>query len=807
MDVDIKQYEDLVNELKTLKQKYNDRRENYKKSLQKNPYLGKIIGDYYITSAGVKRKINDKLTRCNADLIGFIPGTEDLLNNLPIGDPMDYDESCGYEGKNIIVAPFKLQSTPTGCFLNKELNDNFVSIGPKQNNIEQIINGNFYLPKIKPNSYQTLSSIPGWTGNFALLNNARDWWYPPNILQVVNLQKQQYIQQYITIPNNAILKIMACGRPNYGPNTISISYNGQQLDSITPSTNWETYTIQIKNGGINKLLIIKGTNTTDLSTAITSISISDSIIKSTYISHDKCKETAMLNGSTAYTYDTNGYCMISNPGYVIPSNISIPIIWGEPIKLWTSNTPSQGASVSLSKQGELIVWDVSDNPVFKTTGKNTLDFVGCYGDRNKRAMNLVNGGSRNFTKESCMQEANKSLSSYYALQWYDGHEFAQCSVSNDIDSIKQYGPATNCLFDSFGNQMGSDWSNAVFSANPGGKEYFLIVEDSGNMSIYLGSSPSDKGSQIPLWESNTKITNVIENTSKNSSNSFNSKNWMSSNDINKMSMGQFIGSPKGYVYLILEPSGNLVLYSNSSLQGCQGDNLTTTMYSIPESSPWASIGKAGTVDSTGKIVKSKSFIDEFYKIIGTIWDDGQGTKINTNNEASCQSECIKNPLCSEYSFSQNSGCRLNATDNPITAFKYDPLQGVMAKRKQDTLFDNVAPFEVSATMYNGYDERKELFNILNNIDPEGLAHIEQLESRILDLAQRINKQAKPNQWEKTWNSYYDKFFKASSNLQTEIDHIDDQYIKPDNNEMQYIYVCAIAIIILLAAIISISYLN
>jgi hypothetical protein len=808
--------EDLIIELNEAKSKYNEKLKIYSSSLYNNPYLGKIVGDYYITTAGVKKKINGKLLQCNADIVSPLPGKEsiDLLNNLPIGSDMEPNSSCGYEGKNIIIAPSKLQSNTIGCFLNTELKDEFIPIGPKNIPYEPIINGNFYLPRIKTNSYLVANSIVGWTGQFSILNASKDWWYPipyPNGFQAVNLQKTNYIQQSITIQNNTNIQFYACGRPNYGPNPIQIKFDGKIIQTITPKQTWDKYIVSIPTGGINKLLTFQGTASNDLASAITSVMIIETKNPQKGMTKEKCKEVAMINGSPSFTYDSNGYCMISKPSYVPQKPNSIPMISGEPVVLWSSDTMNQGVSASLSQQGQLIVWDVNTNPVYQSplqVDKN-VDYIGCYRDKDDRAMTLVNGGSRSFTHDSCMKEAEKTLSSYYGLQWYDGHELAQCTISNDISSVKKHGTATNCLVDSLGNKVGSDWSNAVFSTNPSGKDYFLIVEDSGNMSIFLGSSPNDK--QKLLWATNTKINNGSQNLYKSGSKGFGGKSWISSNDLNKLAIGQFIGSPQGYVYLSMEPSGNLILYSNASIQGCKGDNLTSTMYSNDASTPWSLVGKSGTVDSDGMLIKSNSFIDDFFEVVGTIWADGQGTKINNiDSKEKCKSECIKDKTCSEYSFSKLSGCRLNASDNPITQFKYDEDDGFMAKRKQSFLIDNSAPFEVNATIYNGYNPELDQFNILHNIDPEGIAHIQQLENRVMDLINQMNKNSKPSNFQQVWNNYYDHFFKTSSQYQTEIDHINDIYTQPENttdNEMQFIYICAIAIIVLLVVMLGISYVN
>lgn len=814
---DIKdKYNQLVEELNNARREYNENMKQYSNSLLDNPFLGKIVNNTtYITQQGVAKSIkpNTKLY-CNADTVVPLQNQTSFLSFLPKGTPLLSTQTCGNEGNDVILAPSlpsNITSNPIGCYLNTNIPQNFTPIGPVSSTLQLIVNGNFSNPQIKSNSYQNLQNILGWYGNFNLLNNASSWWYPtpyPNNLQAISLQGTQSISQQITIPSNLMLEFWACGRPNYGPNPIQILYDNKLIQTITPDDEeWVFYSIPIK---INKnksssLLVFQGTSSTDLSSAFTNIQLSYGKSKSLMTSTD-CANAAALNGSTAYVY--NGYCLISSGGFVPPSTIpQTPSIPSNPIVLWSSNTQSEGVAASITNQGQLVVWDNLGKQVYATpyNTNNTTNFIGCFADKNQRAMTAASNGKRNFTHASCQEEALKTNSQYYGTQWYDGNSLSECYLSNDLNNIKKYGNASNCVVDNLNNKVGGGWSNAVFNTQPS-SEYFLMIEDNGNMSIYLGASPKDKGMQLPIWTSNTSVgLNALKIQSKSSS-----KNWISSTDLQKLALGQFIGSPNGYVYLQMDKTGNLILYSNVSQLGCQGDALTSSMYSVTGGIPWTMVGKAGSVDANGSLFKSSSFTNEFYNANGMIWESNDGTIMNNaTTDEQCKNECINNSQCSEYSFSKSNGCQINTSSNPIHKFNFVGNEnGNMYKRKQFTT--SSSPIELNdVNQWNNYATSNKPFNTLINIDPQGLEKINNLESRVFELANIIKNNSKPDNTQYIWDKHYSKFQQQTKELQQNEINTNNYILLPDDNDNpsnNFITFGSIAVITFLAGISSLAYL-
>jgi len=568
---------------------------------------------------------------------------------------------------------------------------------------------------------------------------------------------------YIT--NGGVSKQLSTSTDKYNINVIN-PINKEQEDLLN-SLPKGTKLLPTDSYGYENKDIIVSLDTTPISKPIGCLlntDIPSNFIKiGDNITQSQCSLSASLNNSTSYAF-SNNTCFISPENYITPSSLVPVIIPGSPIILWTSNTQYTGVSASLTNQGQLVVWDVNSKQIFATPSPNTsIDYVGCFRDTSNRSMNMLNNGSRTFTVEDCKKQALQNNSAYYATQWYNGNNNSQCSLSNDLSSIKQYGTMSNCTKDSNGNMVGSAWSNAVYTTQPDGQNYFLIIEDSGNMAIYLGNSPEDKGMQSPVWESNTSGKALVSLASMATM-----KNWISSSDLQKLVIGQFVGSPSGNAYLQMDKSGSLVLYASSALSGCKGDNLTSSLYSIDgQQNPWQTIGLSGNVDADGKLFKSSEYSNDFYDINGFTY---QGQPINVGSETDCRNNCINNKNCSDYSFS-SSGCNINGMGQLI----YDGKSSIH-KRKQKT----TNPVEVKSSIYSKYPVGQSPFMVIPNMDSPLYNEIQQLETRIFDLAQTIKRQAIPNNYQNEWNTHYNMFQEIAKSLQSEDNHIDDIY--PVNND-------------------------
>jgi len=78
---------------------------------------------------------------------------------------------------------------------------------------------------------------------------------------------------------------------------------------------------------------------------------------------------------------------------------------------------------------------------------STPTYIGCFNeDNSKPAMEKVNFGAATYSVDSCLAEAQKAGSKYFAVQgmsYQDGNQVgkSQCSISNNLTTVKQYGKA------------------------------------------------------------------------------------------------------------------------------------------------------------------------------------------------------------------------------------------------------------------------------------------------------------------------------------------------------------------------------
>ena len=181
--------------------------------------------------------------------------------------------------------------------------------------------------------------------------------------------------------------------------------------------------------------------------------------------YESCQEAALNSGSSYFGLqglDSNtnlSSCYISN-------DVSSAKKYGEATTM--CNSDSDG-----NVYGNTLVNAIYENPTGNTT------YVGTYGDAPSRAMPLVNGGSRTFTYESCKQQAVKTGSKYFGLQYFNsGNQLAQCTLSNDFTEASKYGKKYNYSTGKNGKKYGGGWSNAIYQVESDLSNYMGCYNDS-----------------------------------------------------------------------------------------------------------------------------------------------------------------------------------------------------------------------------------------------------------------------------------------------------------------------------------------
>ncbi len=719
------EYQNTLQDYESLEQKIKNGVNGYISRVNpNNPYLNKVVqftsGQMcYVTNQGVVKYISsqDILNSINVskEVIDLnipwqdsysTPGTQ-IPTTPPLvsGTSVESGQSFGNEGSNIFVnqlLPKSITASYMGCYAPSDNNDNMTFIGgspPPSTNIS-IQNGNFSQPVLTNNSYQYINSssqVPGWFfSNAALLNNSTAWGYPvpyPNGNQCASIQSNAYINTLVTlnVGVNYTLSFYACGRnccsgQNVNPLNIQLYTNSNAFIStifqVTPPINkWTNYTTTFTVPTTQSYkLYFTGTVNGDQSTAVQNISLSSSSSASSSgnYTYNECMQAAAEQGYQYFalqnvnTQTSKGYCAVSNSSPAI-SQFGNAIVPSKLITLWSSNTSGQsGNTATLSSTGSLQVINSSGQAVYSSPSSNASpsNYLGCYGDKTSRAMTTAyTNGSQQYNNTQCQQAAQQNGYQYYGLQNSTSGTNAQCFLSNNLSETTGYGTATNCTKISDGSWSGGGMSNAVYNTTKSESNYYLILQDDGNMCVYRGSGPNDN--QGFIWSSGTNGQQQIANPSVAASNGKYGQNWMPSTGT--LAPGDFIGSTDGKLALVMQTDGNLVLYTYQMQSNCQkmvdgnigGGVNANAAYDIGITTNGDNIGKLGYIDSDANLYTYPSdnitYSNNYSKFKNATTDgnDLQNGSIANVTIDSCQSSCNENSDCAGFVYDNtNSVCYL-----------------------------------------------------------------------------------------------------------------------------------------------------
>lgn len=286
--------------------------------------------------------------------------------------------------------------------------------------------------------------------------------------------------------------------------------------------------------------------------------------------YNQCKEQAVYGSYKFFglqnvdTIASTGTCILSNDETIInQNNISNKV--AKSIPLWSSNTSnSTGINAVLGLQATLNIFDANGASIFSTPNSQATqsNYIGCYGDNSVRTMTFANNGAYGYNYDTCKQAAVDGSYSLFALQDSTTGTNAQCGLSNDLTQSTKYGLANNCTKLSNGQVSGGAWSNALYYTTQPTTDYFLELTDNGNMAIYRGSSPDTR--QDLIWQSST-VGKSPDINHKASAGKY-GRNWLKIGE--PLNAGDFVGSPSGTIYLLMQTDGNLVLYTSELTSNC-----------------------------------------------------------------------------------------------------------------------------------------------------------------------------------------------------------------------------------------------
>jgi hypothetical protein len=722
-----------------------------------NPYLNKTVrfttGHIaYVTNQGAVKYIPsmDIWNSVNApkQYTQLTVAWDDSWNNAPgsiipttpplvSGTFMKLGQSLGNEGTNVYVNTMISSSTPEfeGCFADNISSPLMTFIGDKPPPIPPkatIQNENFNQPKMPNNTYRYITSsseVPGWNFNAVLVNNSGAWGFSmpyPNGPQCVSIQNLQSICQTVSLQSNTqyTISLIGCGRPcgnNPSCKSNPININLFTVDNQFISTIyhfeatvnvWTNYSTTFTvPSSQNYQICFSGTNAPgDLSTALQNIQLtvknSSSTTNGSY-TYDQCQAAAIEEGYQYFalqrvnTSTSLGYCAASN-SQPTATSLGTGTVSNEQVGLWASmsNNPP-GLTVTLTNTGALSVLDQTGKSIFSTPNVNAKpgNYLGCYADKSDRAMTVQS--STTSTLQQCQDLATKNGSTYFGLQ------NSTCSTSNDFVKTTQYGAAGNCTQNSTDNSwVGGAWSNAVYNTSSD-SNYYLILQDDGDMCIYRGTGPTDN--QGLIWSAGTKGKQQQSNPLYISTNGKYGKNWVVSGST--LSKGDFIGSTNGSTALIFQPDGNLVLYTFSMVSSCSkmsdgktgGGLNSNALYNIGKIGVKSLMGLVGYIDQNSDIhtypSTNTTYTDSYTKIPKY---DAAGNDINnaiyTNATIEqCAETCNSTNNCVGYAFKNNTCYPKKSIENKTKNNLVDlyvrnksPLNPPMGVTKSVTNIDSVS---------------------------------------------------------------------------------------------------------------------
>jgi hypothetical protein len=407
----------------------------------------------------------------------------------------------------------------------------------------------------------------------------------------------------------------------------------------------------------------------------------------TSFNSQQCEQSAINYGYSFYALQnvdassSTGTCYASNNQTKIQS-LGISNAVTSQTALWSSKTSGQSGNTCSFSNGSLNVLNSSGAAVFSTPNntKAPSNYIGCYKDQSNRAMTMYNKGSQMYNNKTCQQAASSIGAEYYALQNSKNGQNAQCFTSSNLGQSKKYGIATNCTQISNGTWSGGGLSNALYSTSTPTNSYFLILQDDGNMCIYLGNSPTDN--QGLVWQSKTNGEQQQSNPNMVSSNNKFGQNWMPSDSA--LAPGEYLSSTNGNLVLIMQSDGNLVLYTYQVAENCQkmadgnmgggiGANALYQLNAVGKSSLMSMLGFVDEDSLIHTYPESNSqFSSQYTQFTGNnSGNDIQGASFGSATVDQCTTTCNSNAQCAGFVFDnvnnicypKNSGIYPNSSIN------------------------------------------------------------------------------------------------------------------------------------------------
>ena len=592
-------------------------------------------------------------------------------------------------------------------------------------------------------------------GAWFLLGNTDGNWYEIDRRSNVTLPEKMVTS--FTVPKNTtnttksftafLLLVTIVG----GPNTKN------DRGSVQIAT-WNLYT-RLNNTNSNS----------ESNNAMQPASSSSASSSSFFSTFAQCKNYAIANGFNLFGFqnaqsDGNGTCMVGK-------DLTQAQMYGEAYQYnfsnrWASYTTG-GHMATLNNFGVLQVKDENNTAIYSTTTDNPSilgNYLGCYIDGGNRMIpNQLTNQRMDYT--SCMNAAKENGYNYFGLQSYQSGIGSECWAGNDKALAISLGKATNCSTLQSTTEtgqtitVGGGWTNSVYSVRPeDGATFYLILQNDGDMCIYLGSGPSD--AQELIWRSNTVGTQGDPNPSYTAAKSRFGRNYMVSGET--LYINDFIGSEDGSMVLILTSNGDLQLNASKKVSAClrQKDSVymgtssnANSVYQFETPGILSNLGLLGFVDADSNLfpytTKESKYSDQYKKSrnVTSEGNDLAGQSYTGGNLSQCYAQCNENPECGGFVFTTENGggCYPKTAAILGAATQQDATANVYRRNKIPTSYPYGSMKEtanIDTIEYENYEKSTDPvptnYGIRNVISSTVQQQLSQLEDKLNQLSAKIN---------------------------------------------------------------------
>lgn len=410
-----------------------------------------------------------------------------------------------------------------------------------------------------------------------------------------------------------------------------------------------------------------------------------------YTTFDDCKKYAVNNN---YQYfglqdlQSNGTAMC-----VVSNDYQKTVSYGDASKqvtimpLWSSNTSTgQQYKMQVVGSGQITLYDMNNKAIF-----NTNDAVP---DCVNWGTLIVDSATYGGNCKAPIGNVTSKVATDLGCNWKDS-----CSIPISNGTFGDPAPGCKKGFDIAYKCGGNSFSRNLTPAEgqtmildckdymQTNCQFFLILQDDGNMCLYKGKDPSDQKDAV--WCAMTNGKQKDSNPDWVASKGKYGRNYMKQGET--LMVDEWIGSNDGTIKLIMQTDGDLVLYTSETKSGCSvkddktyGGSFVNAVYKIEPTGNKSVLGKVGYIDSDIKLKEYPSSLLSYsnkYQLLNDFDSAGNDiTQVNpsSNNVQGCIDECNANGDCAGFVYQPNgNSCYLkNSAMYPSGEKQYYPNSGI-----------------------------------------------------------------------------------------------------------------------------------